>query len=114
MTAQLSGEEQRFVDVRRRLMRPLRRTMLAAILLLMGVWGYEIVSAPLLANPWHAVAQLSADGVSPATLRVMAGLTPLLFNTTLFLTLVLLVFALLWSRREQTYLALIARLQQET
>lgn len=112
MMEKLNAEEQQFVIRRRRLNAPLRRVIPLAAILLLCVWGYEVWNVPLLANPWHASTELKAGTVATTTLAVMAALTPLLFNATLLLTLLLLGFTLLWGRREQRYLALIERLQR--
>ncbi len=108
--AQLQPAQAAFISRRRRLTRawPFVGGGLLAALALFSGWLY--VKNPLLINPLEIVQRLQGGGLDPSTLMTMAGLLPVVFLSSIFLVLLLILFTFAKFRTESKYLALLEEL----
>ncbi len=106
--AQLQPAQAAFLRRRRKLIRvwPFVGGGLLAALALFSGWLF--VQNPLLINPMEIVQRLQGSGLDPSTLMTMAGLLPLVFLSSIFLVLLLILFTFAKFRTESKYLALLA------
>jgi hypothetical protein len=89
---ELSHEDRRFLDKRKRLVRAWP-TVGAILLLVIGLALWLFWSKPLLANPFLTLARLKNDSVPASTLILMAGLLPVVFTMCMVLAVSIVLFA---------------------
>jgi len=71
-----------------------RRLLLGGLVVWLGALVWLVLRHPLMTNPLHLLRQLEQNAVDPATLSVLAILTPLLFGLVALLLLFLLLLGL--------------------
>lgn len=71
-----------------------RRLILGGLVVWLGALVWLVLRYPLMTNPLHLLRQLEQNAVDPATLSVLAMLTPLMFGLIALLLLILLLFGL--------------------
>jgi len=113
MPAPLTPKQLTFLQRRRPLVRIF--PWMAGILLTMTAVTFTalILKSPLVFNPHYVLARLQANTLCPATIKLMAGMLPLMSLTCLFAVAALALVMISALAHERTYLRIIEQLQQE-
>jgi len=109
---ELTDAEMAFLARRTKLVRtwPAVGWALLGAVVALGAW--LVVTRPLLADPFTALAQLEAGSIPPSMLKLMAGLLPVVVLLCLVLVAVIVAFVFAAMANERRHLAIIRRLSE--
>ncbi len=105
----LSGEEQRFLARRARLVRTWRYVGVILLAMLIGLGMWLFFSKPLVANPFVVMARLKNGSIAGSTMALMAGVLPVVVLICIVLAVTAVLFVFAAFSNEQKYLAIIQR-----